>query len=119
MDIYQAPINTMFVIYLNAAKPPFNNPDLRRAVNLAIDRQELVAKALEGAGVPCAILDPKLVGDFALPLDEVAKVPGCRQPKEQDIAEAKKLVEKHHPGRLDIEIAARAGGQLRGPRRSS
>ena len=110
VDIYQAPINTMFVIFLNAAKAPFNNADLRRAVNLAIDRQELVAKALEGAGVPCAILDPKLVGDFALPLDEVAKTPGCRQPKEQDIAEAKKLVEKHHPGGLDIEIATRAVG---------
>jgi peptide/nickel transport system substrate-binding protein len=110
VDIYQAPINTMFVIFLNAAKAPFNNADLRRAVNLAIDRQELVAKALEGAGVPCAILDPKLVGDFALPLDEVAKAPGCRQPKEQDIAEAKKLVEKHHPGGLDIEIATRAVG---------
>jgi peptide/nickel transport system substrate-binding protein len=110
VDIYQAPINTMFIIFLNAAKPPFNNADLRRAVNLAIDRQELVSKALEGAGVPCAILDPKLVGDFALPLDEVAKAPGCRQPKEQDIAEAKRLVEKHHPGGLDIEIATRAVG---------
>ena len=110
VDIYQAPINTVFFIYLNAKKPPFDNPDLRRAVNLAIDRQELVSKALEGAGVPCAILDPKLVGDFALPLDEVAKAPGCRQPKEQDIAEAKRLVEKHHPGGLDIEIATRAVG---------
>ena len=47
---------------MHTQKPPFNNPDLRRAVNLAIDRQELVAKALEGAGVPCAVLDPKLAG---------------------------------------------------------
>ena len=45
VDIYQAPINTVFFIYLNAKKPPFDNPDLRRAVNLAIDRQDLVAKA--------------------------------------------------------------------------
>ncbi len=110
VDIYQAPINTVFFVYLNAKKPPFDNPDMRRAVNLAIDRQDLVAKALEGAGVPCAILDPKLVGDFALPLDEVAKAPGCRQPKEQDIAEAKKLVEKHYPGGLDVEVAVRQVG---------
>src|SRR4026208_2035157 len=102
VDIYQAPINTMFVIFLNAAKAPFNNAGLRRAVNLAIDRQELVAKALEGAGVPCAMLDPKLVGDFALPLDEVNKAPGCRQPKDADVAEAKKLVEKHYPGGPDV-----------------
>jgi hypothetical protein len=70
----------------------------------------LVGKALEGAGVPCALLDPKLVGDFALPLDEVAKAPGCRQPKDQDIAEAKRLVEKHHPNGLDIEVAVRTVG---------
>ncbi|OGL18982.1 MAG: hypothetical protein A3K12_12830 [Candidatus Rokubacteria bacterium RIFCSPLOWO2_12_FULL_71_19] len=56
------------------------HPDLRRAVMLAIDRQEIVAKALEGAGVPCAVLDPKRVGDFALPLETVQKLPGCRQP---------------------------------------
>ena len=117
-----APINTVFFVYLNAKKPPFDNPDMRRAVNLVIDRQELVAKALEGAGVPCAILDPKLVGDFAdlyrleaaqleaLPLDEVNKAPGCRQPKDADVAEAKKLVEKHYPGGLDVEVAVRQVG---------
>jgi peptide/nickel transport system substrate-binding protein len=110
VDIYQAPINTVFFVYLNAKKPPFDNPDMRRAVNLVIDRQDLVAKALEGAGVPCAILDPKLVGDFALPLDEVNKAPGCRQPKDADVAEAKKLVEKHYPGGLDVEVAVRQVG---------
>jgi ABC-type transport system substrate-binding protein len=110
VDITQVSINTLWLVYLNAERPPFNNPDLRRAVFLALDRQELVGKALEGAGVPCALLDPKLVGDFALPLDEVAKLPGCRQPKDQDVAEAKRLVEKHHPGGLDIEVAIRSVG---------
>ena len=37
-------------------------------------------------------------------------MPGCRQPKEQDIAEAEKLVEKHHPNGLDIEMALRQVG---------
>ncbi|MBI4270712.1 MAG: ABC transporter substrate-binding protein [Candidatus Rokubacteria bacterium] len=110
VDIIQHPINTIFIVYVNTQRPPFDNPDLRRAVFLGIDRQELVAKPLEGAGVPCALLDPKLVGDFALPLDEVQKMPGCRQPKDADIAEAKKLVEKHHPKGLDIEVAVRSVG---------
>jgi ABC-type transport system substrate-binding protein len=110
IDVYQHPINTIWIVYLNTQKAPFNHPDLRRAVNLALDRGELVTKALEGAGVPCAILDPKLAGDFALPLDEVAKMPGCRQPKDQDIAEARKLVEKHHPGGVDVELAVRSVG---------
>jgi len=110
VDIYQASINTIYLLYMNTQKPPFSNPDLRRAVSLALDRQELVAKALEGAGVPCALLDPKLVGDFALPLEEVQKLPGCRQPKDADLAEAKRLVEKHHPAGLEIEVAVRTVG---------
>jgi peptide/nickel transport system substrate-binding protein len=110
VDVYRHSINTIFVLYMNVERAPFNTPDLRRAVFLAIDRQELVAKALEGAGVPCAILDPKLVGDFALPLEEVQKTPGCRQPKDQDLAEAKRLVEKHHPNGVDIEVAVRQVG---------
>ena len=110
VEVYQAPLNTIFLIYMHTQKPPFNNPDMRRAVNLAIDRQELVAKTLEGAGVPCALLDPILVGDFALPLEEVNKLPGCRQPKDQDIAEAKRLVEKHYPNGVDVEAAVRSVG---------
>jgi peptide/nickel transport system substrate-binding protein len=110
IEVSQNAINTIALVYMHAEKPPFNNPDLRRAVNLAIDRQELVTKAFEGAGVACALLDPKLVGDFALPLDEIQKLPGCRQPKDQDVAEAKRLVEKHHPSGVDIEAAVRSVG---------
>jgi peptide/nickel transport system substrate-binding protein len=110
VQITQAAINSIWLLYLNTQRPPFNEPDLRRAVFLALDRQELVAKTLEGAGVPCALLDPKLVGEFALPLEEVSRLPGCRQPKDQDLAEARRLVEKHHPNGLDIEGSVRSVG---------
>jgi peptide/nickel transport system substrate-binding protein len=110
VNVYQVSQNTIFLAYMHTQKPPFNNPDLRRAVHLALDRQELVAKALEGAGVPCVVFDPKLTGDFALPLEEVQKMPGCRQPKDADIAEAKKLVEKHYPNGVDVEAAVRSVG---------
>jgi peptide/nickel transport system substrate-binding protein len=110
VNVYQVAQNTIFLTYMHTQKPPFNNPDLRRAVHLALDRQEIVAKALEGAGVPCGVFDPKLSGDFALPLAEVQKTPGCRQPKDQDIAEAKKLVEKHYPNGVDVEAAVRSVG---------
>jgi peptide/nickel transport system substrate-binding protein len=110
VEIAQNAINTLALVYMHVEKPPFNNPDLRRAVNLAVDRQELVTKAFEGAGVACALLDPKLVGDFALPLDEVQKLPGCRQPKDADVAEAKRLVEKHYPNGVEIEAAVRSVG---------
>jgi len=110
VDIYQHPVNTIWIVYLHTQKPPFDKPEMRRAVKLGIDRQELVAKSLEGAGVPCGILDPKLVGDYALPLDEVNKLPGCRQPKDQDVEEARKLVAKHFPNGVDVEVAVRSVG---------
>ena len=110
VDVYRHAINTVWTIYMNVKRPPFDNPDLRRAVMLAVDRQELINKALDGAGVPCALLDPKLVGDSALPLDEVAKLPGCRQPKDADLAEARKLVEKHFPSGVEVEMAYRQVG---------
>ena len=68
----------------------------------------------EGAGVACALLDPKLFSVFALPLAEVSKLPGCRQPKDQDLAEAKRLVEKdpsivrcHYAYRTPLYFAVR------------
>lgn len=111
VKLYRGPINTVWMLHFNTTVAPFNNRDLRRAVHLGLDRAELVEKGLEGAGVPCAVLDPKLVGDFALPLEEVQRIPGCRQDKKaEDIAEAKRLVEKHHPGGLDIEVVVRTVG---------
>ena len=45
IDVAQNTINTIFLAYMHTQKPPFNHPDMRRAVHLALDRQELVAKA--------------------------------------------------------------------------
>src|SRR6202795_3374942 len=110
IDVYRWPINTIWIVFLNTTKPPFNEADMRRAVHLALNRQELINKALDGAGVPCAMLDPKLAGEAALPLAEVEKIPGCRPNKDQDIAEAEKLVKKHHPNGIDIQMAFRQVG---------
>jgi peptide/nickel transport system substrate-binding protein len=110
VELFQWPINTIYMVHFNTTKPPFNNKDVRRAAFLAVDRQELFAKAMEGSGVPCGLMDPKLHGDYALPLAEVQKLPGCRQPKDQDIAEAKRLVAKHHPNGVDVEVAVRSVG---------
>ena len=55
-------------------------------MHLAIDRQEIYARAMEGDGVtPCVILDPPVFPEYALPMEEVQQRPGCRQPKAQDI----------------------------------
>jgi peptide/nickel transport system substrate-binding protein len=55
---------------MNTARPPFDDARVRTAVNFALDRQEIIAAALFGAGVPAGPLSPALVdwvvstGDF-------------------------------------------------------
>jgi peptide/nickel transport system substrate-binding protein len=72
-------------------KPPFNDIRVRKAVHLAIDRDGLVKTVTFGAG---AINPPGglALSSGAIPLEELRKLPGWRQPKDEDIAEAKRLL---------------------------
>jgi peptide/nickel transport system substrate-binding protein/oligopeptide transport system substrate-binding protein len=42
-------LNTYY-LGLNCSKPPFDNPEVRRAANLAIDREKILATVYEGRG---------------------------------------------------------------------
>ncbi|MCZ6473033.1 MAG: ABC transporter substrate-binding protein [SAR324 cluster bacterium] len=109
--LYTHAINVAWQIHFNTTRKPFSIKDMRRAVHLGLDRKELYKKAFEGIGTPCAILDPSLYGDWALPMSELAKIPGCRQDKKaEDIAEAKRLVKKHYPNGVEIVLAVRTVG---------
>lgn len=110
VNIYTHAINLTWELHLNTTKPPFDNKDLRRAVHLALNRQELFEKAFEGVGTPCAIIDPKLYPDWALPMSEVLKTPGCRPDKSADLKEASKLVHKVNPNGVPFEIVTRTVG---------
>jgi hypothetical protein len=108
-NVFEWPLGAIGVVYMHHQKPPFDNPEVRRAVYLAIDRQEIFARAYAGSGTPCVILDPQLFPEYALPLEEAQQGLGCRQPKEQDIAEAKRLLERR-PGGFDLDVVVRALG---------
>jgi len=110
LDFVKWPEGSVWTVHFNTTKPPFDNRDLRRAVFLVLNRQELIRKAYDNLGLPCVVLDPQIYGDFALPAAEVTATPGCRQPKEADIEEARRLVARHHPNGVDIEVVGRAAG---------
>ncbi|MBI4200917.1 MAG: hypothetical protein HY531_01340, partial [Chloroflexi bacterium] len=86
------PHNAVSWMSMNHTKPPFNDANVRKAVRLAIDYQDLQTRVFEGTGYPGAILDPRIYPSAAIPEAELKQYPGIRQPKDQDIAEAKRLL---------------------------
>src|SRR5712692_4903692 len=82
------------VLHMN--KPPFNDPRVRRAVFLATDRQELVKIARCADTYGCfgsvGTFLPDKRGYVVESPEDLAQTPGWRQPKDQDIAEARALM---------------------------
>ena len=79
-------------LYFRLDKKPFDDYRVRKAMDLAIDRQALVQALYFGEGV---INPPAGSGHkkgWGIPQEELLKLPGYRQPKDADIAEAKRLL---------------------------
>ena len=80
---------------IQVEREPYNIPEVRRAIHLAIDRRELVDTFGAGnwlVGAPMLAENP-----FAIPYDELLEMPGYRQldgkKHPDDIAEARRLME--------------------------
>ncbi len=80
----------------NMSRKPFDDGRVRKAVHLGIDRDAWVdfskAGPLSGAHEPTNWMPPGTV--WALPDKELASLPGWRRPKDQDIAEANRLLDE-------------------------
>ena len=87
-DFYQSVIQAVWV---NNDKEPFNDPRVRRAMHLVLDKAVLVETVKDVA--------PMMVGgfiypfsDFATPMDELAKRPGYQADPTAAIKEAQELM---------------------------
>lgn len=76
------------MLVLNHRKPPFNDPRVRRALALAIDRNVLTDRILRKAALPAYTLVPTGVSRYQPPVPDYARAP---MPARQ--AEARKLLE--------------------------
>lgn len=85
--------STQFHLLLNVTEPPFDDPRVRRAVHLAIDRQAAIELGADGRGRLMGILSESY-RPFSLPTEELAALPGYRQPKTEDLDEARDLLEE-------------------------
>jgi peptide/nickel transport system substrate-binding protein len=81
-------------LIVNRDAPPFDNPDLRRAMSLTLDRKAFVDIITEGQGDIGAVMQPPPSGLWGMPPDLLKTLPGYDPDVEKSRAEARTLMEK-------------------------
>ncbi|HJU18200.1 MAG TPA: ABC transporter substrate-binding protein [Stellaceae bacterium] len=105
-------------LLVNYHKPPFNNPQLRHAMALSIDRQAFVDILAHGQGEVGGVLQPPPAGLWGLSPDQLRKLPGYGPDVKQNRAEARAIMQKlgygpdHH---LKIKVTTRNWSIYRDP----
>jgi len=95
-------------LLVNHTRPPFNDVRVRRAVDLAIDREGYIKGVLQGAGVAGAALAPRPYGSWGLSDGELTSILGKPEGRK---AAARKLLDEagYGPARpLRFEAQTRA-----------
>jgi peptide/nickel transport system substrate-binding protein len=103
---------------VNREKPPFDNPDLRRALALSIDRQAFVDIIGQGQGQIGGVLQPSPEGVWGMPLEMVKQLPGYGPDVLHNRAEARRIMDKLGYGRdrqLNIKVTSQDWAIYRDP----
>jgi len=96
-------------VVINHKRPPFDNPAVRKAFSLAMDRNAFVQGVRHGGAVVGASMMPKPFGIWGLPDQDFKTLPGYRG-SAVDKAEAKRLLGSagYGPGKpLKVELVTR------------
>lgn len=90
---------------MNTRRPPYQDQKVRKAISLVVDRQAALKALAEGQGIVGKAFPFQ---GWGIPDGELLKLPGYRQPKDADIAEAKKLMlAAGYPDGFETTIQAR------------
>jgi peptide/nickel transport system substrate-binding protein len=79
---------------MNRNKPPFNNPELRRAMSLSIDRQAFIDIVAQGKGEIGGVLQSPPGGLWGLQPDQLKQLPGYAPDIAKNRAQARQIMEK-------------------------
>jgi peptide/nickel transport system substrate-binding protein len=110
--------NTAGTLIVNRNVPPFDSPDLRRAMALALDRKSFIDILTEGQGKIGAAMLPPPEGVWGMPLDMLKGLPGYDPDVQKNRVEARKIMQQLGYGpdkRLNVKVAARNVPPLRDP----
>jgi peptide/nickel transport system substrate-binding protein len=102
--------NVVRNLILNPEKPPFDNPDLRRAVGLSLDRKAFVDILMQGKGDIGATMLPPPEGLWGMPSEMLATLPGYDPDIVKNRAEAREIMQKLGYGpdnRLPVTFSSR------------
>ena len=103
---------------VNRDAPPFNDPDIRRAMQLTIDRGSFLKIMVEGQGDIGGAMEPRPAGLWGLTPEIMKTLPGYDPDVAANRGEARKLMQKHGYGpdhHLAVKVATRNISQYRDP----
>jgi peptide/nickel transport system substrate-binding protein len=104
------PVNVNRNVMMNRDMPPFNDPDLRRAMALSLDRKAFVDTLTLGKGDLGGVMQPPPEGIWGMPPEMLRTLPGYDPDVQKNRAEARQIMEKlgYRPNkRLSIKVSTR------------
>src|SRR6516165_1791182 len=97
-------------LIINRDAPPFDNPDIRRAMVLSLDRQAFIDIISDGQGDIGGVMQPPPEGLWGMPPEVLKTLPGYDPDVQKNRAEARRIMEKLGYGpdrRLKVKVSAR------------
>jgi len=104
------PVNVNRNVMMNRDMPPFNDPDLRRAMALSLDRKAFVDTLTLAEGDLGGVMQPPPEGIWGMPPEMLRTLPGYDPDVQKNRAEAGQIMEKlgYRPNkRLSIKVSTR------------
>jgi peptide/nickel transport system substrate-binding protein len=104
------PTSEVISVLANRMAPPFDNPEIRRAMALTIDRKAFVDILDQGAGNIGGTMQPPPEGFWGLPPDKMTDLPGYGPDVAANRAEARAIMQQLGYGpdkRLTVKMTVR------------
>src|SRR4029077_6690023 len=96
-------------LIVNRDKPPFDNPDLRHAMALSLDRKAFIDILTEGKGEIGGVMQPAPAGLWGMTPEVLQTLPGYGPDVQKNRGEARQIMQKLGYGpdkRLNIKVSA-------------